>query len=136
MGRRAAEGLLFCDPPQRGCVADGADEDALLVALVGDALLEPFWPEGLGIVRGFFGALDAASAIALWASGASQEATKKHMEESYKQLKTLAAQTRAATLRAEEKQYGLAPHTRYRSINAPSQGDAVVSRPRGLTTFA
>jgi hypothetical protein len=32
----------------------------LLVSLVGDSLMEPFWPEGLGISRGFLSALDAA----------------------------------------------------------------------------
>eukprot|EP00929_Paragymnodinium_shiwhaense_P036799 TRINITY_DN19689_c0_g1_i1.p1 TRINITY_DN19689_c0_g1~~TRINITY_DN19689_c0_g1_i1.p1 ORF type:complete len:761 (+),score=187.87 TRINITY_DN19689_c0_g1_i1:80-2362(+) len=134
---RSNEGLVFCEPPEaQAAGADAAGDSSLLVAVVGDALLEPFWPEGLGIVRGFFGALDTASAIAMWAGGASQEATKKHMEAAYTQLKTLAAQTRARTLRPEEKQYGLAPHTRYRFINAPSDSDAVVIRPRGHTTIA
>jgi len=32
--------------------------------VVGDALLEPFWPEGLGVVRGFLGALDTAWVLA------------------------------------------------------------------------
>ncbi len=31
----------------------------LLVCLVGDSLLEPFWPTGTGCARGFFGGLDA-----------------------------------------------------------------------------
>merc|ERR1712141_621420 len=31
----------------------------LLTALVGDSLLEPFWPTGTGCARGFFGGLDA-----------------------------------------------------------------------------
>ncbi|KAF0738990.1 hypothetical protein Ae201684P_015302 [Aphanomyces euteiches] len=35
----------------------------LFVALVGDALLEPFWPQGLGINRGFLSVLDTAFAI-------------------------------------------------------------------------
>ncbi|EQC41925.1 hypothetical protein SDRG_00780 [Saprolegnia diclina VS20] len=35
----------------------------LYVALVGDALMEPFWPQGLGINRGFLSALDTAYAI-------------------------------------------------------------------------
>ncbi|OQR98175.1 MICAL-like protein [Achlya hypogyna] len=35
----------------------------LFVALVGDALMEPFWPQGLGINRGFLSALDTAYAI-------------------------------------------------------------------------
>ena len=32
----------------------------VLVTRIGDALQEPFWPEGLGINRGFLGALDCA----------------------------------------------------------------------------
>lgn len=31
----------------------------LLTCLVGDSLLEPFWPTGTGCARGFFGGLDA-----------------------------------------------------------------------------
>ncbi|OQS02772.1 hypothetical protein THRCLA_04888 [Thraustotheca clavata] len=39
------------------------DSSKLYVALVGDALMEPFWPQGLGINRGFLSALDTAFAI-------------------------------------------------------------------------
>lgn len=35
----------------------------LLMILVGDSLLEPFWPTGSGCARGFLSALDAAWAI-------------------------------------------------------------------------
>ena len=31
----------------------------LMTSLVGDSLLEPFWPTGTGCARGFFGGLDA-----------------------------------------------------------------------------
>merc|ERR1712139_705871 len=79
------------------------------VCAVGDALLEPFWPEGLGIVRGFYSALDASSAIAEWTGGGSRDATKKHFSEAYAQLKTLSAATRAGVLRPNEANYGLAP---------------------------
>merc|ERR1719189_1709422 len=41
----------------------------IFACAAGDALLEPFWPEGLGIVRGFMSALDAASAVVLAAAG-------------------------------------------------------------------
>ena len=44
------------------------------VFLVGDALLEPFWPEGLGVVRGFLTVLDAVAAIALLAEDKDDEA--------------------------------------------------------------
>ena len=35
----------------------------LLVLPIGDALQEPFWPEGLGINRGFLGAYDCAELV-------------------------------------------------------------------------
>ena len=41
----------------------------LLLGLVGDGLLEPFWPTGTGIARGFLGALDAVWMVRQWASG-------------------------------------------------------------------
>jgi hypothetical protein len=37
---------------------------SVLVTRVGDALQEPFWPEGLGINRGFLHALDCADLVA------------------------------------------------------------------------
>ncbi|XP_038636249.1 F-actin-monooxygenase MICAL3-like [Scyliorhinus canicula] len=43
----------------------------LLVALVGDSLLEPFWPMGTGIARGFLAAFDAAWMVRSWAQGSS-----------------------------------------------------------------
>ena len=41
-------------------VFGGAADGAVVVTRVGDALQEPFWPEGLGINRGFLHALDCA----------------------------------------------------------------------------
>ncbi|XP_028162217.1 uncharacterized protein LOC114354158 [Ostrinia furnacalis] len=38
----------------------------LLCQLVGDSLLEPFWPTGSGCARGFLSALDAAWAVRAW----------------------------------------------------------------------
>lgn len=40
----------------------------LLQCLVGDSLLEPFWPTGSGCARGFLSSMDAAYAIKLWAN--------------------------------------------------------------------
>lgn len=37
------------------------DGQQVAVFVVGDAVLEPFWPEGLGINRGFHTVLDAVS---------------------------------------------------------------------------
>jgi len=56
--RRSAEGITFVFPPGCSPQNDDGDEnsgdDNLLIGLVGDVLIEPFWPEGLGIIRGFF----------------------------------------------------------------------------------
>jgi len=45
-------------PTQYSCriLTDGKSKLPVFVA--GDALLEPFWPEGLGVNRGFHTALD------------------------------------------------------------------------------
>ena len=42
--------------------ADAEDEE-VLITRVGDALQEPFWPEGLGINRGFLHVLDACELV-------------------------------------------------------------------------
>jgi hypothetical protein len=39
----------------------------LLMAIVGDSLLEPFWPEGTGCGRGFLSSMDAAWMFRQWA---------------------------------------------------------------------
>ncbi|CAE8606466.1 unnamed protein product, partial [Polarella glacialis] len=69
----------------------------VFVCAVGDALLEPFWPEGLGIMRGFMSALDAASAVAVAASGQTDKAAAQ-MANTYNVLKSVAAQTASQCL--------------------------------------
>ena len=41
----------------------------LLFGLVGDGLLEPFWPTGTGIARGFLGCFDAVWMVKQWSAG-------------------------------------------------------------------
>ncbi|KAM7367458.1 hypothetical protein PAMP_015358 [Pampus punctatissimus] len=41
----------------------------LLLTLVGDSLLEPFWPMGTGVARGFLAALDSSWMIRRWSQG-------------------------------------------------------------------
>ena len=48
--------------------------ERLLVSRVGDALQEPFWPEGLGINRGFLHVLDCADLVQGYASCLRQKA--------------------------------------------------------------
>jgi len=117
--KRVAEGLTFLPPPVRADAEASDGEDGhLLVALAGDALVEPFWPEGLGVVRGFFGALDASWAVSRWAVGRPREEVSAEFAATYGQLKSLGAQSRCRILRDDEGSYTCAPSTRYRAISA------------------
>lgn len=117
--RRMEQGLKFVAPPNvaRKDEDDEEDhEDLLLTAFVGDALIEPFWPEGLGIVRGFFAALDACSSVVLWSQGSTRIEVENHSVEAYVHLKTLAAATRSRVLHKAERSYGIMPDSRYRQF--------------------
>jgi 2-polyprenyl-6-methoxyphenol hydroxylase-like FAD-dependent oxidoreductase len=59
------------------------------VFLVGDALLEPFWPEGLGIVRGFLTVLDACTAISFLNGEDGDRKAAALVQETYNVLKGL-----------------------------------------------
>ena len=52
---------------------------ALLVLPVGDALQEPFWPEGLGVNRGCHNALDAAWVANKWGLGSTSEEAQRQL---------------------------------------------------------
>lgn len=84
----------------------------VFVCTVGDALLEPFWPEGLGIIRGFLSALDAAASITLAAAG-KQDAALAQMSSTFNILKSVTAQSAGSCLQKDLRQYGLQPKTRY-----------------------
>jgi len=87
------------------------DAGGVFACAVGDALLEPFWPEGLGIIRGFMSALDAASAVVAAQSdrsGAVAQAT-----ETYNVLKSVGAQSASQCLQKDMRRYNLAPSSRY-----------------------
>lgn len=86
--------------------------EGIFACAVGDALLEPFWPEGLGIIRGFMSALDAASAAVVATSGDVEDAAD-HMTSTYNVLKSVAAQTAGQCLQKDMRQYRLAPSSRY-----------------------
>mmetsp|Transcript_79284 Transcript_79284/g.157000 ORF Transcript_79284/g.157000 Transcript_79284/m.157000 type:complete len:834 (-) Transcript_79284:97-2598(-) len=125
--RRAACGLCMARGPVPSSALSEVDgstgiatprqEAQLLVGLCGDALIEPFWPEGLGIARGFLAALDLVSAVKVWAeSDGDLDAAAMHFEACFRQLKSLSASTSAAVLRSDVQAYGLDPSTRYRTL--------------------
>jgi len=108
--KRAASGIQVLESSLPDC----PERAKLLIALCGDSLIEPFWPEGLGIIRGFFAALDLASAVKLWAQTHDAKAATEHFEAALRQLKSLAGKTRNTVLRPDEQAYSLEPSTRYK----------------------
>jgi hypothetical protein len=86
----------------------------LLMILVGDSLLEPFWPTGSGCARGFLSSLDAAWAIRSWCSGTTTPLDVLAERES---IYRLLGQTTPDNLNKEWKSYTLDPVTRYPNLN-------------------
>ena len=110
----------------------GSEAPTALVTRVGDALQEPFWPEGLGINRGFLGAYDCADLILRAAplllpplgspppSLSDWAPLLDHREALFQLTKRLSATNRQAELRPpldgrRKLAYTLQPHTRYAS---------------------
>ncbi|XP_066541219.1 protein-methionine sulfoxide oxidase mical3a [Hoplias malabaricus] len=85
----------------------------LLVALVGDSLLEPFWPMGTGIARGFLAALDSAWMVRSWAQGASALEVLAERESIYRLL----PQTTPENVSKNFSQYTVDPTTRYPNVS-------------------
>ncbi|XP_069820466.1 F-actin-monooxygenase MICAL3 isoform X13 [Dendropsophus ebraccatus] len=85
----------------------------LLVALVGDSLLEPFWPMGTGIARGFLAAMDSAWMVRSWAHGASPLEVLAERESIYRLL----PQTTPENVSKNFSHYSIDPTTRYPNVN-------------------
>ncbi|XP_052386951.1 protein-methionine sulfoxide oxidase mical3a isoform X21 [Carassius gibelio] len=85
----------------------------LLVALVGDSLLEPFWPMGTGIARGFLAGMDAAWMVRSWAQGSSPLEVLAERESIYRLL----PQTTPENVSKNFSQYSVDPTTRYPNIS-------------------
>ncbi|XP_047437054.1 F-actin-monooxygenase mical2b isoform X6 [Mugil cephalus] len=85
----------------------------LLVALVGDSLLEPFWPMGTGCARGFLAAFDTAWMVKSWAQGRTVLEVLAERESIYRLL----PQTTPENLAKNFEQYTVDPGTRYPNLN-------------------
>ncbi|XP_031756265.1 F-actin-monooxygenase MICAL2 isoform X5 [Xenopus tropicalis] len=86
----------------------------LLVALVGDSLLEPFWPMGTGCARGFLAAFDTAWMVRSWAQGALPLELLAEREGLYRLL----PQTTPENISKNFDQYTIDPGTRYPNLNS------------------
>ncbi|CAL1537118.1 unnamed protein product, partial [Lymnaea stagnalis] len=85
----------------------------LLLGLVGDSLLEPFWPTGSGCARGFLGAFDAAWMMRSWAMGRTPLQVLAERESIF----TVLSQTTPNYLHKNHNAYSLDPNTRYPNLN-------------------
>ena len=81
----------------------------LLTCLVGDSLLEPFWPTGSGCARGFLGVLDTCFAMQEWSEGHKSVLQILAERES---IFRLLPQTTSENLSKEFKNYAPSPTTR------------------------
>nr|XP_046243432.1 F-actin-monooxygenase MICAL2 isoform X7 [Scatophagus argus] len=86
----------------------------LLVALVGDSLLEPFWPMGTGCARGFLAAFDTAWMVKRWAQGQTVLEVLAERESIYRLL----PQTTPENIAKNFDQYTIDPGTRYPNLNS------------------
>ncbi|XP_044537764.1 F-actin-monooxygenase MICAL2 [Gracilinanus agilis] len=86
----------------------------LLVALVGDSLLEPFWPMGTGCARGFLAAFDTAWMVKNWEQGIPPLEILAERESLYRLL----PQTTPENISKNFEQYTLDPGTRYPNLNS------------------
>ncbi|XP_054475155.1 protein-methionine sulfoxide oxidase mical3a isoform X6 [Anoplopoma fimbria] len=84
----------------------------LLVALVGDSLLEPFWPMGTGIARGFLAAIDSGWMVRSWAQGKTSLEVLAERESIYRLL----PQTTTENVSKNFSHYSVDPTTRYPNI--------------------
>ncbi|XP_056269161.1 F-actin-monooxygenase mical2b isoform X3 [Pseudoliparis swirei] len=86
----------------------------LLVSLVGDSLLEPFWPMGTGCARGFLAAFDTAWMVNSWAQGRTALEVLAERESIYRLL----PQTTNENIAKNFDHYTIDPGTRYPNLNS------------------
>ncbi|XP_023693994.1 F-actin-monooxygenase mical2b-like isoform X3 [Paramormyrops kingsleyae] len=85
----------------------------LLVALVGDSLLEPFWPMGTGCARGFLAAFDTAWMVRGWA----EERAPLELLAERESLYRLLPQTTPENITKNFEQYTIDPASRYPNLS-------------------
>ncbi|TWW57124.1 F-actin-monooxygenase mical1 [Takifugu flavidus] len=88
----------------------------LLTALVGDCLVEPFWPLGTGIARGFLASFDTAWMVRSWGLGVPHLKVLAERESIYQIL----SQTTPENTSKNYGSYTINPRTRYVTVNLSS----------------
>jgi len=85
----------------------------LLCTIVGDSLLQPFWPEGTGCARGFLSAMDCGWLIRDWMLG-KKNPIKMLVEREL--TRSILNQTTDSNVMQAFKEYSLDPTSRYKTI--------------------
>ena len=100
----------------------------LLLGLVGDSLMQPFWPEGLGISRGFLSVLDTAWMVKRFCMEPNDQLYEviQEREKLYNLQKTVDNQ-----LKENYKQWSINPITRYPTTSLRTD----VKKERNLDLF-
>lgn len=88
----------------------------LIMACVGDSLLQPFWPEGTGCARGFLSAMNAAWMLRRYAEGTKMINILAERENLYKMLKQT-TDGPGSVLKDAYRSYTIDPETRYRHVS-------------------
>ncbi|KAK9515111.1 hypothetical protein VZT92_025781 [Zoarces viviparus] len=88
----------------------------LLMGLVGDCLVEPFWPLGTGIARGFLASFDTAWMVRSWGMGVPHFKVLAERESIYQVL----SQTTPENTSKNYAGYSIDPKTRYTRANLSS----------------
>jgi len=88
----------------------------ILMALVGDSLLESFWPTGSGAGLGFFGLFDTAWAILKFAKREHPLKVLVERESIY----MLLSQSTPENTKSNHQLYSINPATRYQTLNSKS----------------
>uniref|UniRef100_A0A4W5QJI9 Molecule interacting with CasL protein 1 n=1 Tax=Hucho hucho TaxID=62062 RepID=A0A4W5QJI9_9TELE len=88
----------------------------LLMGLVGDCLVEPFWPLGTGIARGFLAVFDTAWMVRSWGKGRPHMEVLAERESIYQLL----SQTTPENTSKKYSTFSIDPATRYQHVNLNS----------------
>ena len=96
---------------QNACRVQERKGHSLLLCLIGDSLMEPFWPEGTGIGRGFLSVFDTAWFVKRFI----EEPTDKVYEviREREKLYSLLRQTTDSRLKENYKKWTINPTSRY-----------------------
>jgi len=101
----------------------------ILLGLVGDSLLEPFWPTGSGCARGFLSAMDSAWMVRQWVMKGcpwNEEEALQVLRER-EQIYRLLGQTKSENLSQNYISYTLNPLTRYPNLNSSTAASTAMT---------